>query len=50
VMVICMKCNKAVRIGHTFLADGSKARQCRNCGELIINDTDRRWSEARDRS
>jgi len=50
VMVVCTKCNRAVRIGHTFLADGSKARQCRNCGELIINDNDRRWTEARERS
>jgi len=44
VMVVCAKCNKAVRVGHTFLADGSKARQCRNCAELLDRDPEHRWS------
>jgi large subunit ribosomal protein L24 len=47
VMVVCQKCNQPTRIGHTFLADGSKVRQCRKCGELIINETDRRWMDRR---
>jgi len=44
VMVVCPKCSKAVRVGHTFLADGSKARACPNCSELLDRDPDRRWS------
>ena len=44
VMVVCPKCGKAVRVAHTFLADGSKARSCRNCSELLDRDPDRRWS------
>ena len=47
VMVICQKCNQPTRIAHTFLADGSKVRQCRKCGEMIINETDRRWMDRR---
>ncbi|MDQ2809545.1 MAG: 50S ribosomal protein L24 [Chloroflexota bacterium] len=42
VMVVCPKCDKAVRVGHTFLPDGSKVRQCRNCQELL-DDPDKRW-------
>jgi large subunit ribosomal protein L24 len=44
VMVVCAKCNKPVRVAHTFLADGSKARSCRNCNELLDRDPDKRWS------
>jgi large subunit ribosomal protein L24 len=43
VMIICPKCNQAVRVGHTFLPDGVKVRSCRNCGESL-DDPDRRWS------
>lgn len=35
VMLICGKCNRPTRIGFRFLEDGSKARLCRACGELI---------------
>jgi len=34
VMLLCPKCNKAVRVGYQFLTDGAKVRACRNCGEL----------------
>ncbi len=34
-MLICKRCNKAVRIGFSFLKDGSKIRSCKSCGELI---------------
>ena len=44
VMVICRKCNKPVRVAHTFLADGSKARSCPSCNELLDEDTEKRWS------
>ena len=44
VMVICAKCNKPGRVAHTFLADGSKARSCRNCNELLDRDPDRPWT------
>jgi large subunit ribosomal protein L24 len=42
VMVVCPKCGKAVRVGHTFLSDGSKVRACPNCSELLDN-PDQRW-------
>lgn len=35
VMLVCQQCNKAVRIGHTFLDDGRKVRVCRSCNEMI---------------
>ncbi|HIE17331.1 MAG TPA: 50S ribosomal protein L24, partial [Dehalococcoidia bacterium] len=35
VMLLCNKCNKPVRIGFRFLADGRKARICRSCYEVI---------------
>lgn len=35
VAVICGKCDKPTRIGYRVLADGSKARFCRACGELL---------------
>ncbi len=38
VMVVCPHCNKAVRVGHTVLADGRKVRQCRHCGEPFERD------------
>ena len=35
VMVICTSCIKPTRIGMKFLADGTKARMCKKCGEII---------------
>jgi large subunit ribosomal protein L24 len=35
VMLVCQPCNKAVRIGHTFLDDGRKVRVCRSCNEMM---------------
>lgn len=35
VMVICPKCDRPVRTGHSFLADGRKVRVCKKCGEAI---------------
>ena len=31
VQLVCPKCNKPTRIGHRFLDDGSKERQCKKC-------------------
>ena len=35
VMLVCPKCNKPTRPAPPFLDDGSKARVCRKCGEII---------------
>jgi len=35
VLVVCVKCDKAVRTGRSFLADGRKVRVCKACGEII---------------
>ncbi|HHW06092.1 MAG TPA: 50S ribosomal protein L24 [Clostridia bacterium] len=35
VMLVCPKCDKATRIGKKVLADGSKVRTCKKCGEVI---------------
>ncbi|MEA2640544.1 MAG: large subunit ribosomal protein [Chloroflexota bacterium] len=32
--LVCNKCGKATRVGFRFLADGTKARFCKKCGEL----------------
>jgi large subunit ribosomal protein L24 len=34
-MVMCDKCNAPVRIGRKILADGTKVRVCRRCGEAL---------------
>ncbi|HWP57154.1 MAG TPA: 50S ribosomal protein L24 [Candidatus Acidoferrales bacterium] len=34
-MLMCDKCNAPVRVGHRRLQDGSKARVCRRCGEVL---------------
>ena len=34
-MLICKRCNKPVRVGFSFLKDGSKIRSCKSCGELV---------------
>jgi large subunit ribosomal protein L24 len=35
VMLICPKCGEAARTGSAVLADGSRARSCRSCGEML---------------
>ena len=35
VMLVCGKCGKPTRVGYTSLADGTKARTCRKCGEVV---------------
>ena len=35
VMRICPKCGAAVRMGYTFLEDGTKARVCKKCKAVI---------------
>ena len=35
VMLICTHCAKPTRIGYRTLADGTKARLCNRCGEVI---------------
>ena len=35
VMIVCGSCEKATRIGHTFLSDGKKIRVCRKCGASL---------------
>jgi len=32
--LVCDKCGRPTRVGFRFLADGSKARFCKKCGEL----------------
>jgi large subunit ribosomal protein L24 len=34
-MPMCERCNAPVRIGSRKLDDGTKARVCRRCGELL---------------
>ncbi len=35
VMVICSKCDDAVRVGHKVLEDGKKVRICKKCNEIL---------------
>lgn len=35
VMVVCLKCDKAVRLGKKVLEDGKRVRFCRSCGEVV---------------
>ena len=35
VMLVCQRCQKAVRVAFTFLEDGRKVRVCRSCHETI---------------
>ena len=35
VMLVCPKCGKPTRVGHQVYADGSRARLCKQCGEVI---------------
>lgn len=34
-MLICPKCRQTTRVGTTELADGTKVRTCRKCGEVL---------------
>jgi len=34
-MIVCQKCGKPTRIGFNILSDGTKARICKKCKELI---------------
>ena len=33
--LVCTKCDRATRVGHRFLQDGTKVRACKKCGEQI---------------
>lgn len=33
-MLVCPKCNKPARIGHSILENGKKIRKCSKCGEV----------------
>ncbi len=35
VQVVCPRCNKPTRVGHTVLENGSRVRVCKHCGEQI---------------
>ena len=35
VQLVCPKCGKQTRVGHQILADGTKSRVCKKCGETI---------------
>ena len=35
VMLICSKCNKAVRYGFKMLDDNKKVRYCKKCNEIL---------------
>lgn len=35
VMLICNKCDNAVRMGYRILDDGSKVRFCKKCHEIL---------------
>ncbi|AGC69584.1 50S ribosomal protein L24 [Thermoclostridium stercorarium subsp. stercorarium DSM 8532] len=35
VMLVCSKCGAPTKVGKKILEDGSKARVCKKCGEII---------------
>jgi len=35
IMPFCKRCNRAARVGFTFLQDGSKNRICKTCKEVV---------------
>lgn len=35
VMLVCTRCDRPVRVGHSLLADGRKVRVCKKCGEVV---------------
>ncbi len=34
-MLVCGKCDRSVRVGHSRLADGRKVRVCKRCSEVV---------------
>jgi large subunit ribosomal protein L24 len=36
VMLVCPKCSQPTRSKFDYLSDGTKARLCRRCGEMIV--------------
>ncbi len=39
VMLVCPKCDRPTRIGHTTLENGSRIRVCHHCGEPLETTT-----------
>ncbi len=37
VQFICPKCGEATRTGRIILGDGSRARSCKTCGEMLAD-------------
>lgn len=35
VALICPHCEKPTRVGHRFLEDGTKVRQCKQCDQVV---------------
>ena len=35
VALLCPKCSRPTRVGHRILADGTKVRVCKRCGEQM---------------
>ena len=35
VMLICSRCHQPTRVGRRLMDDGSRARACKECGEVI---------------
>ncbi|MBE3591296.1 MAG: 50S ribosomal protein L24 [Firmicutes bacterium] len=35
VMVVCRSCGEPTRVGKAILEDGTRARKCRKCGEIL---------------
>ena len=35
VQVVCPRCSKPTRVGHTQLEDGRRVRVCKHCGEQM---------------
>ena len=35
VMLVCPNCNKPTRVGFAFQEDGSKARVCKHCNQIV---------------
>ncbi|QEH32206.1 50S ribosomal protein L24 [Aquisphaera giovannonii] len=34
-LLVCFKCNRGVRVGHRFTAEGQKQRYCKKCGQSL---------------
>jgi large subunit ribosomal protein L24 len=34
-MLVCTRCDRAVRVGKKYLEDGKKVRVCRRCGDVV---------------